>query len=338
MPLLNTRTANDRMSFMQHLEDLRWHIMRSLIAVLLGLVVMFFFIQDIVEKVILGPLSPDFITNRLACQLDPSLCMKQFPIGLQAIAPTEQFMRALTIAIFGGILLAFPYIVWEFWRFIKPGLLAREIRKVRGAVFYVSLLFFSGVLFTYFVVLPFMFRFFASFQLTTNIKIENNWQIGEIITLVVQFCAAGGLLFQLPIVAWVLAQLGLITAKFMRQYRRHAIVVSLVLSGVMTPSPDLLSQMLLALPMFFLYEISIFIVQRVQRQKERIRAEREAEWRADDAARGITPPAPDDDPDNDPDGTDGPDTPDDTPPPAPKGPANDGGGGVTPTPLDQYID
>jgi sec-independent protein translocase protein TatC len=159
-----------------HLDELRSRLIRSLIAVAIGVVLAFWKLQWILEQIILAPLRPEFITFQLLCRI--GACIEQFPsLRLQATAPAEQFLKALVLALSIGLILAFPYIVWQVWQFIKPGLYRHEQRALRGIVFYISGLFFLGVLFGYFVLVPLMMRFFMSFQLTA--QVENIWRIGD---------------------------------------------------------------------------------------------------------------------------------------------------------------
>ena len=255
------------MSFLDHLEELRWHLVRSMIAVGVGMVAVFIYLDDFIHYVVLAPLRSDFPTHRILCKLNRDFCFDKLDVSYQATSPSEQFTRAILLAAVGGLIAAFPYVVWEMWRFIKPGLYAQEVKRTRGSVAIVSILFLIGVSFTYYSVLPFTFRFFADFRLDPSV--QNIWRIGDVIGLVVQFCLAGGVLFELPVIVYVLSSLGILTPMLMRRYRKHATVGTLVLAGILTPSPDVLSQLLLAGPMFLLYEISIYISNRVYQRRQR---------------------------------------------------------------------
>jgi sec-independent protein translocase protein TatC len=263
------------MSFLDHLEGLRWHLIRSVIAIAVVMLGMFFFVTELINDVVLAPLSHDFPTLKFLCSLGTDLCPPPAHVTLQATEPAEQFTRAIMVAIVGGFIVAFPYVFWELWSFIKPGLYVKEIKKTRGVIFIVSSLFFTGVLFGYFIVTPFTLNFFASFKISP--QVENIWRVGNVIALVVQIALAGGLLFQMPVVAYFLAKIGVIGPVLMRKYQRHAIVVCLVVAGILTPSPDLMSQMLLAVPMLLLYQVSIVIVARVARKRAANEAAEEAE-------------------------------------------------------------
>ena len=260
------------MSFMDHLEELRWHIIRSLGSIVIFTITAWIFRNEIFGIIIMGPTKVDFWTNQLLCQVADytgmtSLCMQQADFILQSREVSGQFMMALTQSVIVGLLFAFPYTFYEVWRFIKPGLKNKELKAARGAVFWVSLLFFTGVSFGYFVVAPMAINFLANFKLDPSI--QNQFDINDYISLLSMLTLACGLTFQLPMVAFVLSQVGLLTPSFMREYRRHALIVILVLAALITPSPDIISQMLVAVPLFGLYEISIFVSGGVLRRKMR---------------------------------------------------------------------
>ena len=260
------------MSFMDHLEELRWHIIRSLASIVVFTITAWIFRNEIFGIIIMGPTKVDFYTNQLLCRVADytgmtSLCMQQADFILQSREVSGQFMMALTQSVIVGLLFAFPYAFFEVWRFIKPGLKNKELKAARGAVFWVSLLFFTGVSFGYFVVAPMAINFLANFKLDPSI--QNQFDINDYISLLSMLTLACGLTFQLPMVAYVLSQVGILTPSFMREYRRHALIVILVLAALITPSPDIISQMLVAVPLFGLYEISIFVSAGVLRRKMR---------------------------------------------------------------------
>lgn len=247
---------DDEMSFLDHLEELRWHIIRSLgVVVVIGIVI-FVYVKEVINFFILQPFKPDFPIHRLLCQLDKSLCFEKMDVSLIAISPYEQFMMAFSIAIFGGFVIGFPYIAWETWRFIRPGLHPKEQGKLRGNVFIISVLFFLGVLFSYYIVTPFSVIFLTQFKIAE--EVQNQWKIGDVIELVTQIVLGGAVIFEMPIVVYYLAKLGLLTPEFMREYHRHAIVVLLVLAAIITP-PDVLSMILIFIPLLLLYEVSIWV-------------------------------------------------------------------------------
>lgn len=274
---LYKRKKNDKnqveeteMSFLDHLEELRWHIMRSLIAVGLVAIGIFTYVEPFIQTFILAPFKPEFPINRLLCQLNRDLCFEKVDVVFIAISPYEQFLMAFSISIVGGFIVAFPYIAWEVWRFIKPALHPHEQGKLKGNVFIISFLFFLGVAFSYFVVTPFSVSFLSEFKISEEVK--NQWKIGDVIDLVTQIVLGGAIIFELPIVVYYLSNLGILTPKFMRDYHRHAIVILLVLAAIITP-PDVLSMVLIFIPLLILYEISIFVAVVVTKRKDKEFAE-----------------------------------------------------------------
>ncbi|MEI7586875.1 twin-arginine translocase subunit TatC [Runella sp.] len=279
--------AGDEMTFIEHLEELRWNIIRAVGAILVFTIVAFIFIEEIYDKIILAPSRPDFWTYRMMCKIADftgaeGLCIDKLDFELQSREMAGQFTMALLSSVIIGLLFAFPYAFWEVWRFIKPGLKPSERKVSRGAVFYVTFLFLSGVLFGYYIVSPLAINFLANFQLDPRIK--NQFDITSYVGLISVLTLACGLTFQLPVVAFVLSRIGFLNPRFMRQYRRHAFVVILILAAVITPSPDVLSQVLVAMPLTLLYEISILVSAWVERTKKED-AEIEAKQEEEDALR-----------------------------------------------------
>jgi sec-independent protein translocase protein TatC len=259
------------MSFLEHLEELRWHIIRSILAIVGFMIVAFVFKNVIFDKVILAPKSPGFITNRLLCQLGEilnttALCINTKPLNLINIKMSGQLTTHITVAMVSGIILAFPVILWEFWQFFKPALRPNEARYASGAVFSASMLFFTGVLFGYFMLAPLSIHFLSTYEISEDVV--NQINIRSYIGTLTSICLATGLVFELPIIAFFLTKIGIITPRFMRQYRKHAIVVIFILSAIITP-PDIFSQTLVSIPLLILYEVSILISARVMKQKEK---------------------------------------------------------------------
>ncbi|MFT4833480.1 MAG: sec-independent protein translocase protein TatC [Marinoscillum sp.] len=253
------------MSFLDHLEELRWHLVRSLVAIMVFTVGAFAAKTLVFHDIILGPSRIDFWTYRMLCQLadllqSPALCIDQLPFIIQSRQMTGQFSMHVTSSFVIGIICAFPYAFWEIWRFIKPGLYPREQKAARGATFYVSFLFLTGVLFGYFVVTPISINFLANYQLDPSIL--NEFDIISYVSTVITLILACGILFQLPIVIFFLTKAGLVTPEFLRKYRKHSIVGILILGAMLTP-PDPFSQILIAMPLYGLYEVSIMISKRV---------------------------------------------------------------------------
>jgi sec-independent protein translocase protein TatC len=269
------KNGEKEMSFLQHLEELRWHIIRSILAIVFFMIIAFIFKNILFNTIILGPKSPDFITNRLLCELGEylktaALCINTKPLNLISIKMSGQITTHITAAMVAGLILAFPVILWEFWQFFKPALKPTEARYAKGAVFAASGLFFIGVLFGYFMLAPLSIHFLSSYEIDPSVV--NQINVRSYIGTLTSICLATGLVFELPIVAFFLTKIGILTPKFMRQYRKHAIVIIFIIAAIITP-PDVFSQTLVAIPLLILYEVSIFISARVMKQKEKDRKE-----------------------------------------------------------------
>jgi sec-independent protein translocase protein TatC len=267
----NNSDEENEMSFLDHLEELRWHIIRSLIAIIVFSIASFAGMNYIFNILILGPTKTTFWTYRMLCKLAdavkvPSLCVDKLDFILINRDPAGQFMMSITLSLIIGVVCAFPYAFWELWRFVKPGLRPEERKAASGATFYVSLLFGLGVLFGYFIVVPLVIQFLANYKLDPSIA--NQFDLSAYISMVSTLALGCGLMFQLPMVAFVLSKVGLITPQFLRTYRRHAAVVILVVAAIITPSPDVMSQLIVSFPLFILYEISIGVSARVWKKKK----------------------------------------------------------------------
>lgn len=270
----------EEMSFMGHLEALRWHLMRSVIVWLSAAIVIFVFRDWVYDNIILAPSSQDFVTYKNLCNfghwlgIGDSLCMPPVKIKFLVTQVNGTFTSALTISMIGAVIIAFPYIFWELWRFIKPALSVKEKKYARGSIFWVSLCFFLGAAFGYYLLAPFTFNFLASFTLGTSSAIEYQPSINDYIDSLTNLILGCGIAFELPILAYVLGKIGLITAGFLKRYSKYAFVLILLISAIITPSPDITSQVIVAIPLMLLYWISIQLVARVDRRK----AKDEKEW------------------------------------------------------------
>ncbi len=253
------------MSFLEHLEELRWHIIRSLASVVAFAVIAFAMKDFVFGTVIFGPARTDFFTYRMLCKAG-MYCIDELPFILQSRQMTGQFTMHITSSIVIGLILAFPYTFWEIWRFISPGLYEKEKKISTGAVFWVSFLFMIGILFGYFVITPLSVNFLATYQVDPSVS--NEFDIISYVTTITMLVLACGLLFQLPVIVYFLTTAGLVTPALMITFRRHAIVVILILSALLTP-PDPVSQVLIALPLLLLYQISIFISKVVAARQEK---------------------------------------------------------------------
>lgn len=276
-------SSEKEMSFLDHLEELRWHVVRAISAIFIFMIVTFVFGKWIFTNIVFAPASVDFITFQYLCKVGhalnmvESLCVEIIPFKVQSRFMTGQFTMHLTASFVLGFILAFPYVFWEIWRFIMPGLHLKERKNSRGAVFFVSFLFLLGISFGYFIMSPLAVWFLSSYSISD--MISNEFDITSYVSTITALVFGSGLLFQLPVVVYFLSKVGIVTPGLMKQYRKHAIVGILILGAIITP-PDPLSQSLISLPLYLLYEISILISAMVVRRK---RKEEEEEMRADEA-------------------------------------------------------
>lgn len=259
------------MSFLGHLEALRWHLFRSVVVVMSLAIVLFFFKEFLFDDVLLAPKGQGFLTYRILCHLSHSLnlgddlCVSVAPFALISTDISAQFTTHMWVAFIGGLVIGFPYVVWEIWRFIKPALTTKERSYARGIVFYTSFLFLSGVLFGYYIITPMTVNFLGAYQVST--QVQNTITLDSFISTVTTMTLISGIVFELPIVVYFLTKIGLLTPIFMRTYRRHAVVVILILAAVITPTSDATTLVMVALPLYVLYEISIFVSAYVLRSK-----------------------------------------------------------------------
>ncbi len=260
-------SGEHEMSFIDHLEELRWHLIRSVASILVFATAAFLSKDFIFHDLILGPSRPDFFTYRKLCELGaklgrPELCIDKISFTLQSREMSSQFTTHMTVSAIIGLVLAFPYTFWEIWRFIKPGLYPREQKNSRGAVFFVSLLFFLGTLFGYFIAAPLSINFLASYQVDPSIL--NEFDLASYISTLTTMTFSCALMFELPMIVFFLAKAGLVSPEIMKVYRRHAVVVILIIAAVISP-PDVMSMMLIAIPLLLLYEVSITIARAVRK-------------------------------------------------------------------------
>jgi sec-independent protein translocase protein TatC len=271
-------SGEGEMSFLEHLEELRWHIIRSVIAIVVMMIVAFIFKNILFDKIVLAPKNPDFVSNRMFCEFghylagvfnlkNPDImCINTNPPNLISIKMSGQITTHIVVALVAGLIAAFPIVIREFWLFFKPALHSNEAKHARGAVLASSLLFFVGVLFGYFLLAPLSIHFLNTYQISPDVV--NQINVRSFIGTITSICLATGVVFELPIVAYFLTKIGIITPTFMRKYRKHAIVIIFILAAIITP-PDVFSQALVAIPLLILYEISIFISAGVIKRKEK---------------------------------------------------------------------
>ncbi|TXC81782.1 twin-arginine translocase subunit TatC [Luteibaculum oceani] len=256
------------LSFLGHLEELRWRLIRAAIAVVVGAIAAFSAKNFIFDKVILAPKSPDFLTYKAFCWIGEylgfgaSFCLADYTLNIQNINMAGQFTTHIVVSLIAGFIVSFPYVFYQVWKFISPGLTEREIKLSRGIVFYTSFLFIFGVLFGYYLIAPLSIQFLATYSISS--EVVNQITLASFISTITSVTLANGLVFQLPVVVYFLAKIGLVTPAFLKKYRKHALVVVLILSAIITP-PDVWSQILVTIPLMLLYEISIIVAKRIKK-------------------------------------------------------------------------
>jgi sec-independent protein translocase protein TatC len=262
---------NGEMSFLGHLEALRWHLFRSVVVVVVMAIVLFFFKEFLFDQVLLAPKNPEFLTYKVLCSLGKKLnlgeelCITVIPFTLISTDLSAQFTTHMWVAFIAGLVVSFPYVVWEIWRFVKPALSDKEKNYARGIVFYTSFLFLTGVLFGYYIITPMTVNFLGSYQVSETVK--NTITLDSFISTVTTMTLISGIVFELPVVVYFLTKVGILTPLFMRTYRRHAVVVILILAAVITPTSDATTLMMVAIPLYVLYEISILVSSYVLKEK-----------------------------------------------------------------------
>lgn len=265
------KSFQGEMSFLDHLEELRWHIIRSALAVVVLAVVAFILKDFIFNVVILKPKTPEFWTNRMFMKLgdlvnSESLKINQKPLNLISIKMADQFMLHIMTSIIAGIIIAAPVLFYEFWSFIRPALYEKEKKHASGAVFYTSFLFMLGVLFGYYLIVPLSIHFLGSYSVSD--QVVNQINMRSYIATITSISLASGVVFLLPIFSYFLSKVGILTPQFMKTYRKHAYVIMLLLSAIITP-PDIFSQIMVCFPLVFLYEIGIMISRSVVKKREK---------------------------------------------------------------------
>ncbi len=252
------------MSFLEHLEELRWRLVKSAIAVFVVACVLFWYKEWIMINVFQCMLKADFISFRLMCEWF-DVCTGDTPVQMQSMNVSGQFSYALMMSILGGVVLSSPFIFYQLWSFVKPGLKSNEKSMMNGLFVYISLLFFLGILFGYYIVAPLCIQFFGNFTLSPDIK--NNFTVDSYMSMILSTVFYSGLFFLLPVIIYVLTKMGIVSSDFLKKYRKHAIVGVLILAAIITP-PDLISQIIVAIPITLLYEIGIFVAKRVEKRKD----------------------------------------------------------------------
>jgi sec-independent protein translocase protein TatC len=266
------KTKNE-MSFLDHLEELRWHLIRIVSGIVIVATVAFIFSRTIFNKVIFAPIDMSFPTYEFLCKAasfigisNSKFCAESLPMIIQSRTMAGQFSADIWTAITAGFVISFPYVIYEFWKFISPGLHENERKHSRGFIIISSMLFFIGVLFGYYIVCPLSINFLANYNISE--VVDNQIDISSYIALVRSTALASGIIFELPIIIYFLTKIGLVTPKFLRKYRKYALVLVLILSAVITP-PDIASQVIVAIPVLILYQVSILISKIVLKKQEK---------------------------------------------------------------------
>jgi sec-independent protein translocase protein TatC len=282
LDFINRRKKNnaaEEMSFIDHLEELRWHLIRSVIAIGICSIVFFIFVRDIVDTILLAPAYDNFVTYGWFCRashwlgMGDAVCMQGVKISFLSTELTGQFISSFTISFVGGFIVAFPYIFWEFWRFVKPALSPKERKNTRGVIVWVSLLFFTGIAFGYYILTPFMVNFYFSYSLSPLIEIKPTFS--DYLENLIYTTVGIGVLFQMPLLVMVLAKIGIVTGAFLRKYRKHAFVLILIAAAIITPSTDPFSLTIVAIPLYLLFEASIIVASRINKRQKKTE---ETEW------------------------------------------------------------
>ncbi len=233
------------MSFLEHLEEFRWRILYLIIGVVIGTILAWVFIDFLVDEILLVP-------------------AKTANISLQNLRPFGKIFLYFQVAIIGGFIISIPNVFYQIWKFISPALKSNEKKYVTSIVFFSSLCFLSGIVFAYFIMLPITLAFAGEFGTTA---IENNFAIDEYFSIIISVMLAAGVIFELPMLSFFLSKIGILTPDFMRKFRRHSIVGILIVAAVLTPGTDPIAQILLAIPLVLLYEISIFVSKYSQKKQ-----------------------------------------------------------------------
>ncbi|WP_223033980.1 twin-arginine translocase subunit TatC [Hanstruepera marina] len=262
----------NEMSFLDHLEDLRWHLIRATLAILVGGIVAFLMSDFLFDTIIFGPKKMTFPTYQWLCKVsqfvgvDTTFCLDEFPFRIQNRTMAGQFSAHIWTAITAGFVIAFPYVIYQLWRFISPGLHPNERKHSRGFIIISSFLFFIGVLFGYYIVTPLSINFLGTYVVSS--EISNEIDLSSYISLVRSSALASGLIFELPILVYFLTKIGLVTPEILKKYRKFALVLVLILSAIITP-PDIASQIIVAIPILVLYQVSIYISKMVVKKEKR---------------------------------------------------------------------
>lgn len=264
------------MSFFDHLEILRWHIIRSVIAIIVFAILSFTFYDFVFNTIIMGPKNLDFWTYRMMCKVGAAMnidgfCVEHIPFNIINTELAGQFMLQINSCLLMALAMGFPYLLFEVWLFIKPALTDIERKSARGFVFYATLLFVLGALFGYYIVVPLSVNFLSNVSLSA--EITNQITIDSYLSTIATLTLGCGIVFLLPILIFILSKLGLMTPEFMRASRRYAVVIILIIAAIITPTADVITLLTVSAPMFLLYELSIMVSASVKKAKQQAEKE-----------------------------------------------------------------
>ncbi|HTB30924.1 MAG TPA: twin-arginine translocase subunit TatC [Bacteroidia bacterium] len=268
--LKNLFGSKNNMTFLDHLESLRWHVIRSVLVLCVVTAVMFFYNDFVFNTILFGPTKPTFLTYRALCHLSrvmnlgADLCITP-KVTLINTVMAGQLMMSIWGTFIAALIVTVPYILWELWRFIRPALKDKELKSARGFVAISSLLFLTGALFSYFIIVPWTVTFLSSFRMSGPV-VQNFFDVRSYISMVTTLVLWSGVIFELPILSYILTSIGIISPPFLKKYRRHAAVVILVVAALIAP-PDVASQVIVSIPLFILFEVSIFVSKYAERKK-----------------------------------------------------------------------
>jgi len=258
-------TESQEMSFLQHLEELRWHLVRSSIVIVVIAIAAFVLNDFVFDTVIFGPLRQDFISYQVLCDMGHKIgvgdvmCMIVKPAHLQTLSASEQFFNHMWISFLCGLIIGFPFVLWELWKFVRPALKNQEVGPVKVFVLIASVLFMIGIFFGYFLLFPMSYNFLVNYQVSSSGIVQTQNTFDDYISLISTMTLVSGIIFEMPILVYFLTRMTLLTPDFMRKYRKHAVIIILIAAAIITPSPDVTSQMVVAIPMYLLYELSVFV-------------------------------------------------------------------------------
>jgi sec-independent protein translocase protein TatC len=264
------KNSEAEMTLMDHLNELRGLLFRAAFAIVAAAIVCFIYSKYIFDWVILAPKNSNFITYQWFCKLSElvhtkALCFGTFDYPIQNLQMSGQFMSDMYVSFFSGIIIAFPYVLHQIWKFIKPALHEKEKKYSRGAVGTMSFLFMLGILFGYFIIVPLSLNWLGTYQVSGTV--HNQWQLDSYISTITSITFGMGIVFEIPVFIFFLSKIGILSPAFMRRTRKYAFLIIVIVAAIITP-PDVVSQLMVTFPLYGLYELGIFFSARAAKNKE----------------------------------------------------------------------